>query len=80
MNRSTSVPDILFSSPPPPTTVKINKQQQQQPLKTIRTWFKSSKLGRFVQSFNKHPQQNQNVISKTSHQSKDLTTPSDFIY
>ena len=79
MNRSASVPDIPFSSQPPPTAVKINKQQQQ-PLKTLRTWFKSSKLGRLVQSFSKHPQQNQNIISKTSHPSKDLTTPTDFIY
>jgi hypothetical protein len=81
-DRSTSVPNMLLSSTPlsssPTTTDKTHKQQR--PLKTMRTWLKSSRFGRFVQSFNKNSRQNQNVISNTHRQLTQTNNPTDLIY
>jgi len=87
MNRSSSAPNLIIPpslSPPPTTTITTNDKQT--PLTTIRIWFKSSSLGRFVQSFGKTSHQNRNTNNtskkKTRHHypSTEFKQFSNFIY
>jgi hypothetical protein len=56
IDRSKSIPDILLSS----STTTTNNDHRS--LKTIRQWFKSSSVGRLIQSFIKHPTDNTKSI------------------
>jgi hypothetical protein len=74
IDRSKSVPNILFSS----TTNDHHRL-----LKTIRQWFKSSSVGRLIQSFTKHPTENTNtkhLKQKPSVKSIPLRKYPDLIY
>jgi len=87
IHRSSSAPNLIIPpslSPPPTTTITTNDKQT--PLTTIRIWFKSSSLGRFVQSIGKNSHQNQtnnttsNKKTRFHYPSVEFKHFSDFIY
>jgi hypothetical protein len=84
MNRAGSTPNLVISSPLSlPSTIMTTTHDQQSPVKTIRTWFQLSTVGRFVRSFGKNSLEHPNdskTKTKSHGQSTDFTQFSEVIY